>query len=376
MRALAAALALAALVAGLWPGPARAQGCQSAEQCLANGLERDWRQYRGVIEESWAAKKRIAAQLAKAQALARPDLLERIQAEQARVEERWRFAQALAGALTAPHFKEFLTRRHSDAATTRAAAAARLHKETDLYKRLVAGTLGPQRQGVIADIAGYEREAVHLRDMFCRDGMLASASWLKENAGAMARSWEKIAETLASHGLAQGAGIAGSLPYVQTMGQMSAVGYAGFEAVHAGTSVQEETQRNHDFRALAEATRGAAAASLRMVELVVEAPDNPAKRAAFREAFGAVGARAVTYANVMALGLDTALTVAAVGRLRDAEARQVQVETDDAAWRTRVEAAGRIARGAAAREARARQQLDRQRDIESLLEQIHREGGP
>lgn len=370
------AVATALVGAFLAPPTAGAQErCASAEACLAKSFASHWTQYQDLIEKAWDDKKRVAELLRKATALGRADLVARLTEEQAKIEARWRFADAVAQALTAPHFRTFLERHRDEAARKHAAARARAQRETELYRRLVQSNIGPQRDSVIRDIASYEREAKELRKTFYRDGLLASASALKESADVVAHGWKEIATILSKSGLVEGSGIAGSVPYVEAVSALMSSGYAGFEAVHTGVGVADATARNRNFAALIEATRGASAATLRVAELLAASPASPAKQAAMREWIGVVGSRTVVWANVLALGLDTALTVNATRLLREAETRQVQVETSDAQWRARVEATARIARDAALRQERAQRQLDQQRDIAALYERIRAEGG-
>jgi hypothetical protein len=372
-RAIAAAVMLLCLTPG---DRARAQDrCPSAEACLARSFDRDWDRYLDVIQQTAADRKAAAELLGRARRLNRPDLVAQIQARQAVIEERWRFATAIGAALTSPRFESYLTARRDAASRAHAAAAEQARRETDLYRRLVRGSLGQAREGVIRDIAGYEREAVALRETFNRDAMISSVNAVKEAAEVVTESWTAIGAVLTKHGFSEGAAVTGTVPYVAALNAQIAAGHAAVEAVHGGLSVQEALRRDQHLEALFEATRAASSGALRMAELLAKMPDSPAKRAAMREAFGPVAARAAVYANVLAVGLDTTLTLSAVRRLQESEARQARVEASDAAWRARVDASARIAADAALREARASRQIENQRRVGAAYRRALDEAG-
>jgi hypothetical protein len=356
------------------PAPPLAEDpCPSSESCLSRSLERDWDQYYKLIEQASADKKRIAGLLQRAQAANQPDLVAKLKTEQMKIETRWNFAESVARSLCSPSFKNFIVRRREEARKIHAAASEKALKETKLYTRLVKNTIGPERAGVIADISGYEKEAKELRETFYRDGLMVSLNTIKETSGLLSRNWENLSKSLFRYKLANADAFTGAAPYVEAVSAVVFSAQTGAEAVHAGMSVEEATRKNHNFDAFLAATKGAANSTLRMAELLAEAPDNPVKRSAMREAFGTAAGRAGIYTNLFAVGLDTALTVATVQRLKQSEARQLRIETDDASWRARVDAANRIAHDAALREDRAVRQIEHQRRVEELYRKIQEE---
>jgi hypothetical protein len=353
--------------------PLAEEPCPSSEACLSRSLDRDWNQYYSLIEQASADKKRIAGLLQRAQAANQPDLVAKLKTEQAKIEARWNFAESAARSLCSPRFKDFIVRQREEARKTHAAASERALKETKLYARLVKSTIGPERAGVIADISGYEKEAKELRETFYRDGLMVSLSTIKEASGLLSRNWADLSKLLDRNKFAGANAFAGAAPYVEAINAVVFSAQTGAEAVHAGMSVEEATRKHHNFEALLEASKGAASGTLRMAELLAATPDNPLKRAAMREAFGTAAGRAGIYTNLFAVGLDTSLTVATVQRLKQSEARQLRVETDDAHWRARVDAANRIAHDAAVREERAVRQIEHQRRVEALYRKIQEE---
>lgn len=369
LATLVATAALLTLVAFQTPLLAE-EDCPSAEACLSKSLENNWARYYSLIEQTWADKRKVTEQLRKAEVLNKADLVVRIKTEQAKIEERWRFAEAMARALTAPHFKDVLVSQHAEAGKVHAAARQRVQKETDLYRRLEKSTLGPERKSVIGDITGYEHEAKKLEETFYRDGLMVSLSWVKARSALFAEQYGHLANMLAQGEAGKHSIIITRASYVAALNALIISGHTGAEAVHAGHGVEEEIKNNHNFFALLEANKGASHAMLATAELIAEAPDNPLKQKLIGEAFGPIAARAGLYLNVLALGLDTGLTVATVERLKQAEARQLRVETDDAHWRARVDTAARAARDAAVREERAAQQIEQQRRVEALFKKI------
>ena len=376
MRRRAAAMIFAGVVAvGLLtvhPQPLAAEeACPSAEACLSRSLERNWTQYYAVIEQSWNEKKKLADMLRRARALNRPDVVAQLQAEQAKAEERWRYAESVARALSDPRYKSFLAQQEQKAARAHTAASAAAHKETDLYARLVKSTIGPERQGVIRDIAGYEREAKQLRETFFRDTFLVSLSAAKESAGLVSENLTKIAEQLKLYRFPEATAVGNAASYVFALNSVGVAGVAGVEAAASGMGTQEAYNKNRNWEAALEATRGAAGSVLRAAELLAQSPESA--RPVMSKAFGATATRVTIYANLLSVGLDTFLAYDAGWRLQDSEQRQVRVETDDAQWRARVDTANRIARDAAAREERAARQLSQQQRIEALYQRIQRE---
>jgi hypothetical protein len=369
----AAAIVATALVAAAPVAHTADEPCPSAEACLAKSFDRDWDRYYDVIQKTWADKKAVAELLQKAEKLNRPDILAQVKARQAAIEERWKFASAIGAALTTPRFQNFVIAQRDEAVKVHAAASMRSRKETDLYRRLARGSLGQEREGVLRDIQGYESEAKMLRETFHRDLMIVSLNAIKETPGAVAEQWTKIPEVLTKYGIEPTtAGVSANIVYVQVFDAQLAAGYAAFEAVHGGMTVEEATRRHQTLPALFEATRAASGGALRLAELVAKMP---ASKDFMSEAFGPIALRAGIYANLLALGLDTTLTLSAVSRLKDSEARQARVEASDAVWRGRVDASTRIAADAAAREARANRQVENQRRVEALFRQIRQEGG-
>jgi len=376
MSRRAAAMIFAGVVAvGLLtvhPQPLAAEeACPSAEACLSRSLERNWTQYYAVIEQSWNEKKKLAEMLGRARALNRPDVVARIQAEQAKAEERWRYAESVARALSDPRYKSFLAQQQQKAARAHTAASTTAHKETDLYARLVKSTIGPERQGVIRDIAGYEREAKQLRETFFRDTFLVSLSAAKESAGLVSENLTKIAEQLKLYKFPEATAVGNAASYVFALNSVGVAGVAGVEAAASGMGTQEAYNKNRNWEAALEATRGAAGSVLRAAELLAQSPESA--RPVMSKAFGATATRVTIYANLLSVGLDTFLAYDAGWRLQDSEQRQVRVETDDAQWRARVDTANRIAHDAAAREERAARQLSQQQRIEALYQRIQRE---
>lgn len=368
-------LTVAALLlqASASPLPAE-EPCPSAEACLARSLDRNWEQYSGLIEQTWAERTKVAALLKRAEALGRTDLIDKLKGEQAKIQERWQFAEAVARTLTTPSFKGFLARQREEARRTHAVASLRAKKETELYRRLLKGTLGAERDSVLRDMGAYAQEAKELRKAFLKDGLMVSASAAKESVSMVRKELLEWSKAATSSGLAEGPELARAVPYLKAMEGLNKTAQAGFEAVHAGQGVEEATRKNQNFVALLEATKGASQNILHAAELLAKTPDNPLKASMMRNAFGPLAARTGLYANLLALGLDTALTLEAVHRLKQTEARQLVVEADDAHWRTRVEVAARAAGDAAARENRAIQQMDHQRRLEAMFATIQKEG--
>ena len=357
---ISVAMAAGALVLGVFAADVGAQdACPSAEACLDKSFDRNWTQYYSLIEQTWAEKKKVAELILRAEKIGRNDLVAQLKAEQARIDARWAFASGVARALTAPHFKTFIAAQRDLAVRRHAVERERTRKETDLYRRLVRGSIGPERNSVIGDITGYEREAYKLRKTFFSDTFIVSLSAVKEGAALATKAWTQLA----------------TLPYVQAMNAQIAAGAAATEAVHSGMHIEEVTRRHQYFPAMVEGVRSAATGTLRLAELAAAGPDNPVKEATMRKVLGPVAPRAATYANVLALGLDTLLIVKTVDRLKATEARQGQVETSDAHWRARVDTAARRVADAAAREARAVRQVENQRKVEALFQQIQQEGG-
>jgi hypothetical protein len=344
--------------------------CPSSEACLSKSLDRNWQQYYDLIEQAWADKQKAAALILRAQAAGRQDIVDAIKEKQVKIEERWAFADAVAHTLTSPFFKDYLERQREEAVRVRSAASENARKETDLYHRLEKSTIGPERDGVIRDISGYEKEGKELRETFYRDGFMVSLSTLKESSELLSSNWANMSKWLASYNLDESGAFKGAEPYVFAMNAVVFSAHSSAEAVHAGMGVQEASQKDHNFEALLEATRGVAGGTLHMAELLARSPTDPLKREAMEKAFGASAARAGIYTNVLAVGLDTVLTVAATDRLKQSEARQLHIETDDAHWRARVDTSGRIAHDAAMREDRANRQIEHQQQVEALYKKI------
>lgn len=349
--------------------------CPSAEACLSKSLDRDWEQYYSVIERTAAERKKVAVLLSRAEALNKSADVAVLKAEQARIEERWRFAQAVGRALTEPRFKNFLASEKTEAVRLHAAARERARKETDLYRRLVKSTIGPERASVTSDIASYERESHELSKAFYRDAFVVSLNTVAKAGEIGAEHWTKLAEKVAKEKLPEAAAVAATAAYVEAMQTMATTGSVVGEAVHSGLSFDEAVKHHHRFEAFLEATKGTGQFALHVAELCAKSPDQIMRNPAMRESFGPLAARAGIWLNVVSLGLDTLLTVEAVDRLKAAEARQVQVETNDAHWRDRVDTAARAAGGTAARETRVARQIEHQQRLEALLKKIESEGG-
>lgn len=349
--------------------------CPSAEACLSKTLSRNWEQYYSVIDRTWEDRKQVAELLRKVEARGIDSDIAELKAEQAKIEERWQFAKAVGRALTEPRLKNFLAAQKDEATRLHAAAQERVQKETELYRRLLKSTLKPERDSVTRDIASYERESHELRKTFDGDRLMVSLNSLEKAGGLAADGWVSLSKYLTKANSAHAEAVAATIPYVKAMEPLLAGGVASAEAVHAGMSMEEAARKNNNFEALCEATRGAGQFTLHAAEYIAKAPQNTLKSQLMRDSFGPLAARAGIWLNVVALGLDTLLTVKAVDRLKDAETRQVQVETNDAHWRAKVDAAARAASDSAAREIRAANQIERQQRIEGLLMRIAKEGG-
>ncbi|TAL38444.1 MAG: hypothetical protein EPN97_03880 [Alphaproteobacteria bacterium] len=321
-------------------------------------------------------KKEVAELLERAKAMGDPEVISRVEAKQAEIDKQWEFVDGVARALTAQQFKDFLSAEGGKTAKAHADASVRAEKETELYRRLLKNTTGPERESVVKDISSYAEESAELRKTFCRDGMIVSVDAAVKSAVLVAEGWGELSHKMTDGGLADaGNAMESTVPYVNALKTLGVNGHYVSEAVHDGKSFQEATDKDDKLGAMLEAAKAAGKGTLRAAELLAESPDNPVKQAMMREAFGTAAARAGIYINLLTLGLDTGMIYAAASRLKDAEARQLQVETDDARWRGRVESAARVAKDAGAREERAKKQIENQQRFAELYQKIKAESG-
>lgn len=156
-------IALGALVVTL---PGHAQYCPSClEQALINNGE-------GTIKEirtAWDQYRKAVEILKTVEAGGTEDQKRQARALFAKLAARWHDAERMAQAYSSQEFTTHL-REWQEAMTSRVARGKeRLARRTDLYRRLEQSILGPQRQGVIRDMLGYEKEAQDLEKMLRAD---------------------------------------------------------------------------------------------------------------------------------------------------------------------------------------------------------------
>lgn len=351
-----------------------AQDCASAEACLAKSFERDWSQYHDLIDQTWAQRRQMAELLRTAQSTGQTGLIPMIKAEQEKIEASWRVARAIAVALSDPALRAQLATQHAEAEAIRDTARERLAKETDLYRRLLNSTIGPQRQGVQRDIKGYEQEARELRKQFMRDGFMTSVSLGNETAKATLMGWIKLSDVMTAHGVEGAKQVAATIPYVRSLNMLRSTQNAAYRDVQSGMTIEQARRQHKDFAAMAETTKTVGVTILRTADLIAAMPAGPIRDQLMSQVFGVWAAKASLSLNVISLGIDTWLTIKALDRLEAAEQRQQKVELDDAFWRKRVEVAGRVVRDATAREQRAAQTLEQQARVQALFARIRQEG--
>lgn len=360
-----AAWFLAAVVAGLATVQA-ARAEDYCNDCLAKALQQNADQTYNFIKGAWTQYSAASALLKKAEASGSPADIEKVRAVWRRTADVWARAEKLAKANSSPGFAAYLGEERARLAARTQQEQARLKRETELYKRLVNSTFGPQRDAVVRDILSYKKEADDLKRTMKADALTFGLHSVEyggsEILGARveairARLGEEAAR--ASANLSLGLTQAGKAQFDATM--------AGVLLVREGRALQHAVDHNQSLQAYADGMKLAGEGALRFAKLVGESPQGRTLVAEWGQAAAAKGPVALA---VVALALDTGMVCAALRRLEAADRRIEQLEVNEKTWRARIATAGAGLSRARERLALHEKEIESQQKIAALYGEI------
>lgn len=342
--------------------PARAEYCPS---CMEDALLQHGNDTYGAIEKAWKQYSEVAAFMKKLEASGDEAQKAKFLPLWQKVQAEWRPLEKMAREYASPSFKAYLDQYQTFLKRRVDQARARLHKETDLYRRLDKTTLGAQRRGLINDMLGFRKESEQLEHEFYGDlGLAAITSAEKTFEIGVERAIKGVEASIGGDANRKlwSAALLGALK----SGEASAPAVAStLETVIHAREFQKAQEQNNRLRSFAAAVHAASDSGLAFINLLITT-----EAVTLRPLVKAGAQKSTMYLHIVALGLDNVMIDKSFERLAQAEERMRSVELSEHSWQQRIKISGEQLRRADRRLGFLNTEMAQQQRIAGLYRQI------
>lgn len=301
-----------------------------AEGVMA-GIQKNWAEYQQVLELVRKFEKDGTEQQ-KAQAR---EIL-------AQAKEKWKPYESMAHAFASPEFAAQLDGYKDYLSGQLQKEKERLQKETELYKTLAKST-EDQRQRIMGDIAGFEKESAQLKNEFYADlglGAWSSIGTMRELAAAdklkaikPVKGWDEMIEKFSKAAKNKRAVSARN----KALAQLAAEEAAGKAIVRNGPRLTTAMHQGNSSEIEGAAVQLVADTGLQTIRALMAA--KPAMAASVDPLLTSAAARS-GYLMLVAPALDNVLIANALHRLDQADQRLQDVTATEKGWQSRIKTFG------------------------------------